>query len=199
MMPSPGIAWPSCSDSSNSCVISESVSDACFVSSDCVSWLSACLVVVSRRRDIMYQIIETEWIKAFYVRLSINLLRSWAVFSIAVAVGFTDFRFLWYPWFYFPLLTWCSQSTLQRVWALHLSTLTHCCHIEPCICGISSCFPGRVIVIGYNSLDLPFSADFGVSLPSDFSSLLGPKIVTDFPFVKLLLIMGLESWPLSSL
>lgn len=55
--------------------------------------------------------------------------------------------------------------------SLHLSTLTHCCHMEPCVCGVSSREGG----IGYNSLDLPVSADFGVSLPSDFSSLLGPR------------------------
>ena len=61
--------------------------------------------------------------------------------------------------------------------------------MEPCICGVSS----REAGISYNSLDLPVSADFVVSLPSDFSSLLGPRIVTDFPFVRLLFIIGLES------
>lgn len=51
--------------------------------------------------------------------------------------------------------------------------------------------PGKEVLA--ITLWICLSADFGVSLPSDFSSLLGPRIVIDFLFVRLLFVIGLES------
>ena len=84
MMPNSGKVCLSRSDNPNGCVIHESGSDVCLVSSDCVffSWPLACLVVVCEKLHLGCQTIETERNRAFSAMFSINQLRSWVMFNI---------------------------------------------------------------------------------------------------------------------
>lgn len=156
-----GKAWLSFSDRSNSCVISESVSDACFVSSDSVfSWLFAWLVVVCWKLDIMYQIIRTEWKRPLMWGFQLSCFRSWAVFNTCCSCGFQRLQI--------PVASLIFVSSIDLVFPKYssLESLSFAAFsYNPLLAYGSPVYvasvPGKQ-VLAASSLDLPVSPDFGV-------------------------------------
>lgn len=58
-----------------------------------------------------------------------------------------------------------------------------------------SSFCSRLAFLGYDWVYLPVFPYIGVVLPCDFTSLMGPKTVTDFQFVQVFFFLPpLQEW-----